>query len=535
MSDALSTTFELLTSTENKYAIDVLIFGLDVPNDTIKIQSALSLIKRRGARGTVEVVRRLKSLGPQVCTHFEAYKPRVAGALNQCLRHGDNELQKNALGIIRATNNYELFPTLLELLELKDSGFTECILLLFDEMINLVYENIHADPDSQGSRKHLQNAIRIQRDVLVALDKAYSDFESLNHPELLVHAVLALGDPGSFAVKKVMSQASSECRDLAARLLLTSKHPGVMQLPLDYMSHNYPHAKAFKIVGTRTDPEFICHLLRWFPKRLSENQQKNFEQIESIAWLNPFSMSLDMIPAGLQKSLIEFVNATGLPEDHKLSVQEWVVRNGRPEGRLAAADVLSSLNKSMVHDIIFDSLDSDESDVQAWTTSQVRSQGIPEAFSLLIDRLDSPMDAVRNAAREELESFNVERMLALFEHIDPTVCLRAGELIQKIDPDCIKKLQKELENPISRKRIRAAKGAQVMGLHFEAIATFIEMLKDDDAMIRRTAVEILATIPTDESASALRLVLDDSSARVREAARSALERMENEEIVAPVA
>jgi hypothetical protein len=451
------------------------------------------------------------------------------------LKHGDGELQKNALEIIRATNNYELFPTLLELLEQRESESAECILPLFDEMINLVYENLHADPDSQSSRKYLQNAIRIQRDVLVALDKSCSDFDSLNHPELLIHAVLVLGDPGSFVVKKVMSQANSECRDLASRLLFTSKHPGVMQLPLDYLSHNYPHAKAFKIIATRTDPEFICHLLRWFPKRLSENQQKNFQQIESVAWLNPFSMTLDMIPSGLQKSLIEFVNATGLPGDQKLSVQEWVVRNGRPEGRLAAADVLSSMNRSMVHDIIFDSLDSDESDVQVWATSQLRSQGIPEAFSLLIDRLDSPMEAVRNTAREELGSFNIERMLTLFEHIDPTVCFRAGELIQKIDPDCVKKLQQELKNPISRKRILAAKGAQVMGLHIKAIATFIEMLEDDDAMIRRTAVEILATISTDESANALRSVLDDSSARVREAARSALERMQNEGVVAPLA
>jgi hypothetical protein len=535
MPDALSTTFDLLTSTENKYAVDVLISGLDVPNDAIKSQSALALIKRRGTRDTVEVIRKLRSLGPQVCNHFETYKPRVAGALNQCLRHGDDELQKNALDIIRATNNYELFGTLLDLLEQRDSGFTEFILPLFDEMINLIYENIHPDPDSPGSEKHLQNTTRIQRDVLVALDKACSDFDTLNHPELLIHAILVLGDPGSFAVKKIMSQAHSECRDLAARLLLTSKHPGVMQLPLDYMSQNYPHAKAFKIIGTRTDPEFICHLLRWFPKRLSDNQQKNFQQIESVAWLNPFSMKLDMIPAGLQKFLIEFVNATGLPGDHKLSVQEWVVRNGRPEGRLAAADVLSTMNTSMVHDIIFDSLDSEEGDVQAWATSQLRSQGIPEAFSLLVDRLDSPMEVVQNTAREELESFNVERMLTLFEHLDPTVCLRAGALIQKIDPDCIKNLQQELNNPISRKRIRAAKGAQAMGLHLAAISTFIEMLEDGDAMIRRTAVEILATIPTEESAHALRLVLDDSSARVREAARSALERIQNEGVVAPVA
>lgn len=525
MSDPLSITFECLASTENQFAVDVLMSGLDVPHDEVRDRCAVALLKRKGTRGKVEVIRRYPHLNPESRVHFDTYAAQLTPALRQCLLHGDEELAANAIEIIRWTSHFEMFPVLIDLVENPDSPHYEAARQAFDELVNLVYENIHVDPRAQGAVKHLRNVSEVRRNMLTALDRACTDFAALRDPGAIVHAVLVLGDPGNFAVKKVMSQSVDACRELVGHLLMTSRHPGIMQLPLDAMSQSYPHAKIYKVIENRSDPEFICHLLRWFPRRLTDNQQKNFGQIHSVAWLKGRDLSLDMIPPGLHDALIAFVTACNLPGELKFQVQEWVVRHGSPDGRLAAAEVLSTLDRKIVHDIIFDSLDSQEEGIQAWATGQLRSQGIPEAFSLLMERLDSPLEAVQAAAREELESFNLDRMLSLFEHLPAEINRRAGELIQKIDPNCIKKLEQELRHPICRKRIRAAHAARAMGLHAKAIGSFVRMLADDDAMIRRTAVEVLADIRTKDSVKALKLALEDTSSRVRDAAKKALEQM----------
>ena len=130
---------------------------------------------------------------------------------------------------------------------------------------------------------------------------------------------------------------------------------------------------------------------------------------------------------------------------------------------------------------------------------------------------------MREATREELKSFDVPKMIQMFEDIDPAVCRRAGQLIEKIDPGCHQKLREELGSPIQRRRIRAARASQIMGMHLKVVPTLIEMLEDEDDMVRRTAVDVLGSVRSADSMDAIQGMLDDESLRVRETAVKILE------------
>jgi HEAT repeat protein len=227
----------------------------------------------------------------------------------------------------------------------------------------------------------------------------------------------------------------------------------------------------------------------------------------------------------LQSRVIEFVAAINLPQEEKLAVQAWLVQNGSAEGRLAASSILSSLDSGAVEQIIFNSLNSGEESIQAWATSQLRPQHIPETFSLLIERLDSPLEAVREAAREELSSFNVDMLLGIFDHLDPEICRRAGELTLKIDPECCFKLSRELAHPVCRNRIRAARAARMLGLHRRVLPALLAMLEHSDSLVRRTAVEVLDDVATREVIMALERLHDDPSPRVRETVAASLRKL----------
>jgi len=525
MANALDRTFSVLTSTSNTHAVDVLIRALDSTDEALQSRATAALLKRNSTRGQTEVIRRLESLGPRSRIEIEKQSARLAAALKQSLLHGDTELRRNGLEIIRATENYDQIPTLLQMLESDDNALCDEVAGTLHDLTDRLYEHGRSSAGTTSSGKYLRNASQVRHRVLTELDRAVSHFDRLVHADDIVQAILILGDPQNFAVQKVLMQSGPDCREAAGDLLVTSRHPGVMQLILDFMSLNYPPAKVLETVEEREDAEFVAHLLRWFPQQLSATQQKNFRQVQSISWLDPRTMSLGTLPGNLHARLADFVRATGLPDERKTEVQEWLVRHGSPDGRLAATQVLGTLGKQEVCGIVLGSLESDDEDVQAWATGQLREQQIPDALAMLVERLDSTSAVVRQTAREELDGFNLDLMLNLYERLDPVVCRHAGRLIEKIDPDCISKLSRQLRDPIRSRRLRAARATLAMGLQAQVFPALAAMLTENDTTIRRTAAEILGHVATAESYEVLLSVQDDPSPRVREAAKASIQQL----------
>jgi HEAT repeat protein len=527
MSDPLKKTFKLLTSSPNASAVDLTIAALAVTNERTQQAATTSLLKRSSTRGQVEVVRRFDRLCPDAQRIVEEQVSSIEAALRQCLLHGDADLRRNALEIVRLTGDYQQIPALLELLRQDDGDVADTAAETIRDLVSDLHEYLTFDTETKAGGKHLRNAPQVKHEVLTSFNQACTEFDTLTRPRNVVEGVLVLGDPENFAVKTVLWKGSQECRELAGQLLLSSNHPGVMQLVLDSLSQNYPHPKVFEAISTRDDLEFVSHVLQSFPKRLTSIQQKNFHQIEHLPWIDRQGSSLSIIPPGLQVPLVAFVAASGLSSDEKLGVQEWIVRHGAPEGRLAASAVISSLDASAMQGIVTESLDAKDPETQAWATAQLRSSDVPEAIVLLIERLDSPVMEVRNAARDALSSFNVSRMLEMFDSMQPELCRNAGALMVKISPESVHELSREMANPIRRHRIRAAHAALAMGLQEQVLPSLMAMLEDGDALVRRTGAELLAEVTNPAVVEVLGNIKDDPSQPVRDTARKSLEAIHN--------
>ena len=205
---------------------------------------------------------------------------------------------------------------------------------------------------------------------------------------------------------------------------------------------------------------------------------------------------------------------------------KWLLQNGAPDCRSDAAQLIAKLDSTATQAIVQDGLSSQDEGLQAWATSQLRSQKVPDAIAQLTKRLDSPLASVRDVARQELSGFDIERLLSLFKQLDPLVCLRAGETIQKINPQCVQDLIEELKSPLRQKRIRAASGAVALGMHTQVVPQLLALAGDNDSLVRRTAAEVLGYVGTDESLDVLKSLRDDSSPAVRDAAVQSIAKLE---------
>ena len=516
------TTFELLAGTDNIAAVEVMVAALDVGDETVQALAVGAILKRHPTHGVIEIVRRAQVLARPARELLAKSAPLLSKGLRASLVSGVGPLRASALQLVRDLEYFSELPTLTRLLEEQAVRERDEVESTIFDLVDRLYEHLQFGREQEESVEFLRDGQRIRHQVLATLEASCHRFQ-IHRSRQVVEGLLILSDPDSVHLKKLLQECPGEVRGIAVELLCSSKHPGVMTLLIASLGQNYPLPATISAFVRRTDTEFIVHLLQNWPRRLTSFQQKNLKDLQSVLWLEPDRMHLDLIPEALHRNAVAFSMTTGLSQPQKMDVLEWMVKFGSPEGRLAATEVLQELDEANVQDVVRDGLDSKEPEVQAWATGQLRAWAIPNAMELLVERIDSPVPEVRQAARAELAGFNVRRLLEIFDQLDSRMRTIAGNLVQKIDPEALPKLKAEMLTAIRGRRIRAARAALAMNLHRDVADALLEMARDSDTMVRRTAAEVLGKVHSREALDMLRQLTRDSSPRVRETAAAALD------------
>jgi HEAT repeat protein len=515
----IARTFSLLAGSDSPRVLDLLRAGLDVPRPAIQYAAAEAILRQSALAGKLELLARVEDLSDDIRKLMRQSSVRLDGAFRQALLQGDLDTRRIALRAVLATDQFAQLPQLLHLLMRPTLPDLDDIAETLRRLVDRLFD------EWQNSREHHAPGASLEpvrTQAVLALDAALAEWSRLARPDDVLEAALILGDPQHSAVKRALWNGPAECRERAARRLHDSRHPGVMRLVAESLSQNYPHPQVFAALRDRDDPEFIAALLRSLERQRSPLRWQHLKQIDRFAWLQPPFEVLGALPPALQPTLVALVNAAALPRNIQRGVQEWLLRHGTPEGRQAATEGLPLVDEQVIQDVVRESLQSDDEEIQAWATTQLREHAIPEAFALLIERLDSPLESVREAARRELSGFNAPRVLALAPDLGPAEAQRAGQLLMKVDRDAATTIRRELAHPLRKKRIRAAHAVHRLGLHEQFASAFVALTDDSDALVRRTGAEVLATMTQPEARRALERLLDDPHSRVRDTARAAL-------------
>ncbi|MDA1018176.1 MAG: HEAT repeat domain-containing protein [Planctomycetota bacterium] len=514
MSSQSAKTFNFLASTRNPHVAEALIDALDVPYPTLQAQAVRAITSRDGLTVQVAVVARWLRLCPIAKQHAAQRLTRLEIGLKQCLQHGIEAHALAAIEMVRDTRSMNAIPLLIDAYCREEPTVGSQAVQCIQELVNHLYVQLH--PDQLAISLPIPEIAGVRHSVVQALGTALTDGRSLPDPMRIAECYVMLAEPNADSTRKKFNDPNAEAA--IVDLLLNSTAPGVIRFLLEALANNFPPQQVMRTLEFRSDKTFVQAVLTWFRDKHDQIHADNLKRLTSIAWLEKFRQIQELVPPHLQGSLVAFTEATGLTEFRKTSILKWLLQNGSPEGRSAAAQSIAKLDTTATLSIVQDGLDSQDESVQAWATSQLRSQKIPDAMAQLTKRLDSPLAAVREVARHELSGFDIERLLSLFKQLDPEVCLRAGETIQKINPQCIRDLVEEMTSPMRQKRIRAAEGALALGMHQQVVPQLLAMVCDSDAHVRRTAAVVLGHAPTDETIEVLKILCDDASPRVREAA-----------------
>jgi len=333
----LEKTFDILAGTKNSSAVGVLVSVLDSADEALQALAVGALFARGPTHGIVEIVRRHQALARPARELVAKNAARLGRGLRDALVSADSLLRANSLEMVRQFEVFSELPTLVRLLEEQAIREREAIEATLFALVNRLYEHMQFGTDHDEPSGFLRDSQRIRHQMLATLESSCHRFH-VHRSRPVVEGLLVLSDPDNTYLKKLFQECSDEVRGVAVELLNSSKHPGVLSLIVASLGQNYPLPAAFSAFERRTDPEFICHLLRHWPHKLTAFQLKNLKELRTVAWLEPSQNHLDLVPAAWHSNLVALLMMTGLSEPQKLEVLEWMVRFGSPEGRLAATD-----------------------------------------------------------------------------------------------------------------------------------------------------------------------------------------------------
>lgn len=526
MPDRLNKTFEYLERSANPRAVDVLLHALDVRPASIAHRAVVSLCRRHDPHLHVELVRRFEKLPPAQQNAILRVAPTFQAAVEECLQSEDEALRTAALAFVRAAGGVACAEAVLQLA--AEDDFAEPAMQIVRGMVERCCvvpgeaAGASSRPDAREVARETRRRAQDRRHLLQAIVHSLPRLRESPVLRDVIEFALVLGEPADAGVRRMLTDTAEPFSAAAWQLLTTGTDPSLVRFLARAAGSDAFADRIVDIIEQRDDPEFVVQWLRALPESFTKATKEAFRRIDRLKWFDETHRDVDWVPAALQGKLVSFLSATSVREDWKLSLYQWMLRHGSVAGRSVAAEFLAAIDEGLVESAISEGLQSQDVELQAWATSQLRHFEVPEAFSHLIARLDSPADEVRKAARAELAGFRLLALLPQFDSLSPQGCRNAGELLRKVDSGWQSDLVRELHSPVRQKRVRAIRAARAFGLHRDLVSELLELLADPDVIVRRTAIDAVCDVPSSSVAGALSRLLQDDSPRIRNAAKAAL-------------
>ncbi|MGA2059823.1 MAG: HEAT repeat domain-containing protein [Thermoguttaceae bacterium] len=517
MTVGLATTFSVLSKTDNESAVRILLPALDSSNATIKEGALATLLKRRNPSGQVEILRRTPTLSQRWKFIIQQHAGRLTGTMRDAMLGSDETQYRNACMAAAMFSNFDLIPTLLTVLEDPSKSKADRAAETMTQLASQLYDEL-AHPGESGARQDLQ---WIHQHVVSCLETSVQRFGRHRRREV-IEAFLLLVKSDNAVINQILENSHHVSYLVLIDAMSRSSHDGIIRLLLDFLDNQQAPLSILNAAANRCDMKFIRNFLHKVDRNPSDAVLQNLKRMGNVAWMQKYKTIINDLDDAAQHSLVFLVMSLGMAQSQVFSVIEYILQRGKPGGRREAARALAAFNGAEANMVALRALGDDDPQVQANVLPHIRRRGIPGALQCLVKMLDSPHLVVRQAARNALGEFSFARFLGTFEMLDGEARKTTAAIVKKIDQHTIPLLREELRASIRFRRLRGLQIVQVMDVACLVEETLIEMLGDEDEMLRVEAAITLAGCRSPAVRSALEKAARDGSPAVREAAQKTL-------------
>jgi len=518
-SSGLDATFSVLRQVDGDAAARVLVRGFDSPRADIARGSLATMLRRRSTAGHREILRRWEGLSPEWREVVKQQHDRMDKVLREAVLSNDQAACRTACNAALWLEHYDLIPSLVHALQEPVAASAD---MLAETLLGLA-ERLYRDLSSGAVREEGRRDPQMTREQVVSsLEEGVQRFVRHRRREVLeAFALLAKRD--NVTLKQVLQDPHHSAFVALVDVLAKSERPGLIRLLLNMLDDPHAPSAGLSVLGNRTDMAFLRHLLKKVGRDPSVVVRQNLKRITSIAWLRNLDVYLAEFDDHAQQAALRLAITSGLPRPQCLSMIEYLLARGKPGGRRAAAESLGDFAGAEANAVALRAMEDSDPLVQAAVIGQLRRRGIPGVLARLVDLLDSPHVVVRQAVRRSLAEFSFKRFVGAFDMLDDEVRHSTGLLVRKVDPQALPLLQEEMRSKVRSRRLRGLAMARAMDAVTDIEPTVLDLLGDEDHLVRVEAATALSASSSELSADALREALRDRSEIVQGAARKSLE------------
>jgi HEAT repeat protein len=517
MTQGLATTFRVLEKADDRTAVPLLLSALDSPHATVRDNALAAILVRHTPAGHREILRRLSSLSDRWKAILREHSSRITRTLREALSSDDSAMCGTACRAVVWFHEYDLVPTLLNVLEDHRNPNADLAAQTLQEMAKQLYEQLEGSRDKED--RHGPQAIR--RSVVNCLEQSVNRWSRHRRREV-IETFLLLADRDNATLKQVLQNPRHTAFPAIIDVLSKNEQDGVLQLLLSFFEDPGVPSAALTVAANRGDLKFLSQLSWTITTKPSVVRAHNLKRIRSIGWLRSADSIVDGLDDAGQEGIVRLLMNSSVPRTQTYAVIEHVLLHGKPGGRREAARALAEFNGAEANALALRAMDDPDPQVQANVLVQLRRRGIPGIWPRIVKMVDSRHSVVRNAACEALAEFTFKRFMAAFDMLEDNARRSTGMLIKKIDPQTRPLLLEGLKSQVRSRRMRALTIARVIDVVEPLEETIIELLHTGDHLVRIEAVAALARCPTPSSRRALETAVHDRAEMVQEAAKKAL-------------
>ncbi len=513
-------TFHFLAKTENEAAVELLIAGLDSGHESVRRRALHALLERRDERGHRAVFKRLGRFDEEDRRIIAERPGRLVRVVAEVLKDADPKAIEKACNTVERFRLYDALPSLISALVQPNSPHAPTLARAVLRLTTTFYAEL-CENESRTRRRDMSG---LRDRITLDLEDAVRKFHRHRQSEA-VEALLLLAKQNNVTLRDLLSRPNEAGHAPIVDLLRASEQGGVVRLLLSLLDDPKAPLVVAEVIGSRTDAKFVRHVARMAATSRSRALTESLRRIRSIAWAVPGHPLLAELDDAAQAGAVRIVAGSSLAPEEAQEVLVYLARHGNPGGRREAVRALQAVEQPGMNQLIVEALADPCPGVRAEAIVQVRKRQILGALSLLVDMVDDPDPEVRQALRNALPEFSFRQFLSNFDDMAPEQRQVAGALVVKIDVDCLDQVAQQLDRPSPVVRRRAVLAALAMGMVSRLEQRIIELLSDDDHIVRVAAATALADFKSVPSWEALRDAMLDRSYVVQEAAEGSLQQI----------
>jgi hypothetical protein len=482
-------TLRILKESPNRAAQDLLA-QIVLHGPTPAGESALELvIQRKDRRALQRLVRHLERLDSPSRAKLASLGEELGFAIREAYLNENDQPYQNACELILDLPAYDQLPLVLGSLHHDSARRHDA-----ERLVRTLGEKLAGELDGEESARSRADIDRVRQQFLESLEPALARFA---HHKMAVipETILLLADVDSPLVKKILMEPTHTCHGPMIDAIRDRQEDRFGRWLLAALRWKQTPPAILQVIAHRRDAWFRHMFLISMSSLADPVVAHSIRQIRGFSWTGPKVLPIRSLSADEQRHLIMLISASGVPLEQKLDVIARVLAEGTAAARPAAACALFSLTGSGANGLVIQCIHDHDPMVQVAGLELARFKHLPHLLPILIDKLDHPNDAVRQAAKAGLiEEYNFERYTRSFDQLDSKSQVSIGQLLSKIDPSLFDELRGYMMTDHRSHRIRGARIVQVMdwGDHFWE--DLLVLINDDDLIVRRTSLLALKTV-----------------------------------------